>query len=69
MIETLKPADRITIGAEPNPRHPTAPASFRAVTLFRPYSEQVDLLETLESLGEVTTHLSIIGMTTIRNGR
>ncbi len=38
-------------------------------TVSRPSADEWNMLDTLESLGEVTTHLSVIGMTTIRNGR
>lgn len=61
--------DRLTIGAEPSPNHPTAPRSLRAVTFFRLYSDQRNMLETLESVGSVVTTLSTIGATVVRTGR
>lgn len=35
-------------------------------TANRSYRDGVQLLETLETLGEVTTHLSVIGMTIVK---
>lgn len=35
-------------------------------TIARDITEQAQLLETLETLGEVTTHLSVMGMTTVK---
>lgn len=35
-------------------------------TIARPLYESMALVETLETIGEVTTHLSVMGMTTVK---